>query len=344
MRAGTTGTMQRVRLGGDRKVAVEDVEMPAALGDQVVVRVRASALCGSDLQGLYRPEQGSRFTPGHEIAGEVVAVDRAVRVKVGDRVALHAPVGCGACSFCRRGAMIMCSAGTTLGFSRDGGDAGYVLVPERACLPLPGSVSFEVAALIGDGVGTPYRALTKAGGIRADQSLGIFGLGPVGLGAAMLGVHFGAKVIGVDVNPGRLALAKELGVDHLVDASGSDVVASVRELTRGPGVDVAMECAGNDVTLRFALDSCRRFGRIALVGEHHTGVATIDPSRHFLGGELTMTGTRYYHLSDYEQILALLEDGLRPERMVTHRFPLSDAPHAFALFDAGTTAKTLLLP
>ena len=238
----------------------------------------------------------------------------------------------------------MCSAGGTLGFSRDGGDAEYVLVPERACLPLPGAVSFEVAALIGDGVGTPYRALTKAGGIRADQSLGIFGLGPVGLGAAMLGAHFGAKVIGVDVNGGRLALAKELGATHVVDASSTDVVASVRELTRGAGLDVAMECAGNDVTLRYALDSCRHFGHIALVGEHHKGVATIDPSRHFLGGELTMTGTRYYHLSDYEQILALLEDGLCPERMVTHRFPLSDAPQAFSLFDAGNTAKTLLIP
>ena len=96
----------------------------------------------------------------------------------------------------------------------------------------------------------------------------------------------------------------------------------MRELTRGVGLDVAMECAGNDVTLRYALDSCRHFGHIALVGEHREGVATIDPSRHFLGRELTMTGTRYYHLSDYEEILALIEDGLSPERMITHRFPL----------------------
>ncbi len=336
-------TMRRVRLSGNRQADVEEVAVPGPRGDQVVVRVRASALCGSDLHGLYRPEQGSRFTPGHEIAGEVVATDQAVRARVGDRVALHAPVGCGECSFCRRGAMIMCPAGSTLGFSRDGGDAEYVLAPERVCLPLPSSVSFEVGALIGDGVGTPYRALMKAGGIRADQALGIFGLGPVGLGAAMLGVRFGARVIGVDVNAGRLALAKELGVGHLVDASSTDVVASVRELTRGVGLDVAMECAGNDVALRYALDSCRHFGHIALVGEHREGVATIDPSRHFLGRELTMTGTRYYHLSDYEEILALIGDGLRPERMVTHRFSLTEAPRAFALFDAGGTAKTLLV-
>ncbi len=336
-------TMQRLRLSGNRQAAVEEVDLPEAQGDQVVVRVKASALCGSDLHGLYRPEQGSRFTPGHEVAGEVVAVDRAVRARVGDRVSLHAPAGCGECSFCRRGALIMCSAGTTLGFSRDGGDAEYVLVPERACLPLPDWVSFEVAALIGDGVGTPFRALMKAGGIRADQALGVFGLGPVGLGASMLGVRFGARVIGVDVNADRLALAKELGVAHLVDASTTDVGAAVRELTRGVGLDVAMECAGSDVTLRYALDSTRHFGHIALVGEHRDGVATIDPSRHFLGRELTMTGTRYYHLSDYEEILALVADGLSPERMITHRFPLGDAPHAFALFDAGETAKTLLL-
>jgi threonine dehydrogenase-like Zn-dependent dehydrogenase len=336
--------MRRVRLSGNSQATVEEVDIPRPQGDQVVVRVRASALCGSDLHGLYRPEKGSPFTPGHEIAGEVVAVDRAARVRVGDRVSLHAPVGCGECSFCRRGAMIMCSAGSTLGFSRDGGDAEYVLAPERVCLPLPEGLSFEVATLIGDGVGTPYRGLMKAGGIRADQVLGIFGLGPVGLGAAMLGVRFGARVIGVDVNAGRLALAQELGVDLLIDASSADVVASVDELTRGVGLDVAMECAGSDVTLRYALDTCRHFGHIALVGEHREGLATIDPSRHFLGRELTMTGTRYYHLSDYEEILALIEDGLCPERMVTHRFPLSDAPTAFALFDAGRTAKTILLP
>jgi threonine dehydrogenase-like Zn-dependent dehydrogenase len=151
-------------------------------------------------------------------------------------------------------------------------------------------------------------------------------------------------VIGVDVNPGRLALAKDLGVAHLVDASSTDVVTAVRELTRGVGLDVAMECAGSDVTLRYALDSCRHFGHIALVGEHREAIARIDPSRHFIGGELTMTGTRYYHLSDYEEILALIEDGLAPERMVTHRFALGDAPQAFALFDAGSTAKALLLP
>jgi threonine dehydrogenase-like Zn-dependent dehydrogenase len=336
--------MRRVRLSGNSHATVEEVEIPRPQGDQVVVRVRASALCGSDIHGLYRPEKGSPFTPGHEIAGEVVEVDRAVRARVGDRVALHAPVGCGQCSFCRRGAMIMCSAGSTLGFSRDGGDAEYVLAPERVCLPLPEGVSFEVAALIGDGVGTPYRALMKAGGIRADQVLGIFGLGPVGLGAAMLGARFGARVIGVDVNAARLALAKELGVDHLIDASSADVVASVAELTRGVRLDVAMECAGSDVTLRYALDTCRHFGHIALVGEHREGLATIDPSRHFLGRELTMTGTRYYHLPDYEEILALIENGLGPERMVTHRFPLSEAPAAFALFDAGRTAKTLLFP
>jgi threonine dehydrogenase-like Zn-dependent dehydrogenase len=336
--------MQRLRLSGNSQSLMEEVEVPRPQGDEVVVRVKASALCGSDLHGLYRPEKGSQFTPGHEVAGEVVAVDRPSRARVGDRVALHAPTGCGVCSFCRRGAYIMCSNGSTLGFSRDGGDAEYLLVPERACLPLPGAISFEVAALIGDGVGTPYRAMMKAGGVRADETLGIFGLGPVGLGATLLGARFGARVIGVDINADRLALAKELGATEVVDAGHADVVASVRELTGGTGLDLAMECAGSDTTLRYALDSCRHFGRIALVGEHREGVATIDPSRHFLGRELTMTGTRYYHLSDYDEIVALIEDGLQPERIVTHRFSLGDAPEAFSLFDAGRTAKTLLLP
>src|SRR5437879_2886254 len=153
--------MQRVRLLGKRQAVVEDVDVPRPHGDEVVVRVRTAAICGSDLHGLYRPEHGARVTPGHEVAGEVVAVDRASRVHEGDRVALHAAVGCGNCRLCRLGAPIYCPNGDTLGFERDGGDATYVLVPERACLPLPDDVSYDVAALIGDGVGTPYHALCK---------------------------------------------------------------------------------------------------------------------------------------------------------------------------------------
>ena len=217
------------------------------------------------------------------------------------------------------------------------------MVPERVCLPIPDAMSYEVAALIGDGVGTPYRAITKAGGVRGGQTLGVFGLGPVGLGATLLGVYFGARVIGVDVNPDRLALARELGAAHTIDAGEVDVAGSVRELTKGKGVDLAMECVGSDTVLRYALDSSASFGHLALVGEHHGSDARIEPSRHFIGRELTMTGTRYYHLSDYDAILQLIEDGLRPERTVTHRFPLSEAPAAFALFDAGRSAKTLLI-
>jgi propanol-preferring alcohol dehydrogenase len=336
-------TMQRVRLPGSRQAVVEQVAVPEPRGGEVVVRVRASAICGSDLHGLYRPEKGSPSTPGHEFAGEVVAVDAAARVRVGDRVALHAAPGCGACRFCRMGAPIYCTEGAaTLGFSRDGGDATYALVPERACLPLPDDVSDEVAALIGDGVGTPYHALRKAGGVRGGDVLGVFGLGPVGLGATMLGAYFGATVIGVDVNAERLALAGTLGATHLVNPRDGNPAATLRELTGGRGLDVAMECAGSAVTLGYALEAIAPFGRVALVGEHQQ--ASINPSGHFIGRELTMTGSRYYHHGDYDDILRLLAGGLRPERMVTHRFPLREAPAAFQLFDAGQAAKVLILP
>src|SRR5207302_496982 len=170
------------------------------------------------------------------------------------------------------------------------------------------------------------------GGVRGGQVLGVFGLGPVGLGATMLGAHFGAKVIGVDVNADRLALARRLGAAHTINPGESEPVAMLRELTDGRGLDVAMECAGSAITLGYALDSMAPFGRLALVGEHSQ--ASINPSGHFLGRELTMTGARYYHISDYDDILRLIAGGLRPERMVTHHFPLPETPHAFSLFDA----------
>jgi propanol-preferring alcohol dehydrogenase len=335
--------MQRVRLPGSRQARLEEVPVPEAHNDEVLVRVRASALCGSDLHSLYRPAAGSPVTPGHEFAGEVVHVDRVTRVRPGDRVAVHAAPGCGACRFCRMGAPIYCPDGhNTLGFARDGGDATYALVPERACLPLPDSVTFDVGALIGDGVGTPYHALVKAGGVRGGQLLGIFGLGPVGLGATMLGVYFGATVVGVDVNAERLALARRLGAAHTINPHDTDPATAIRDLTGGRGLAVAMECAGSDITLGYALAAMDHFGRLALVGEHHQ--ATFDPSAHFIGRELTMTGSRYYHHADYDAILQLLAGGLQPERMVTHHFALSEAPAAFGLFDAGQTAKVVLQP
>ena len=338
-----SATMRRVRLPGSSKTIVEEVAVPQPHYDLVVVRVRASAICGSDLHFLYRPEQGSTVTPGHEIAGEVVAVDRAARVRPGDRVALHSAPGCGDCRFCRMGAPIYCPHGNnTLGFARDGGDATYVLVPERACLPLPDDVSYEVGALVGDGVGTPYHALRKAGGVWGGQTLGVFGLGPVGLGAVMLGALFGATVIGIDVNVQRLALAERVGATHTVNPRDGDPVALLRDLTTGRGLDVALECAGSAITLGYALDSIGHFGHVGLVGEHRQ--ATINPSAHFIGRELTMTGSCYYHLSDYDDILRLIAGGLHPERMITHCYPLAEAAEAFAVFDAGQAVKVILTP
>ena len=336
-------SMQRVRLPGNSQAVVEEVPAPEPHDDEVVVRVWASAICGSDLHGLYRPAEGSSVTPGHEFAGEVVAVDRPTHLRMGDRVAVHAAPGCGACRFCRMGAPIYCPDGhNALGFARDGGDATYAVVPARACLPLPDSVSYEVGALIGDGVGTPFHALNKAGGVRGGQTLGIFGLGPVGLGATMLGAYFGARVIGIDVNQERLTLAGDLGAAHTVNARDGNPAGALRELTEGRGLDAALECAGSKVTLSYALESIGAFGRLALVGEHRE--ATIDPSGHFIGREITMTGSRYYHHADYDAILRLLHDGLRPERMITHRLPLDQAPQGFGLFDAGHAAKVILQP
>lgn len=335
--------MHRLRLLGDRQAVVEEVAVPQPSDDDVMVRVEASALCGSDLHGLYRPAGGLAFTPGHEFAGEVVAVARPTRVRLGDRVSLYATPGCGRCRLCRMGAPVYCPDGhNTLGSLRDGGDAAYALVPERACLPLPDDVSYEVGALIGDGVGTPYHALRKAGGVRAGQTLGVFGLGPIGLGAVLLGAYFGATVIGIDVNATRLALARDLGATHTLDPRDGDPVAALRALTEGRGLDVAMECAGSATTLGYALDATGQFGHVALVGG--TTEATINPAAQSLARELTMTGSVYYHITEYDDIVHLLARGLHPERMVTHRFPLADGPDAFKLFDTGTAAKVVLFP
>ena len=333
--------MLAVRMLGNRKVKVVDVPKPQAKGTEVVVRVRAVALCGSDLHGLYERPEPSSFTPGHEPAGEVVEVDEATRVKPGDRVAIYVIIGCGQCEACLRGCPPYCQAPSVIGFGRDGADAEYVLVPEEVCLPLPDGVSFEAGALIGDAVGLPWHTLTRLG-CKPTDTVAIFGLGPIGLGHLVMAKFFGARVIGVETNEYRRKLAANLGADLVLDPEDCDPVGKVKELTEGIGADITINAAGIPVTAGWALDAVRTFGKVELIAEQEE--ATIKPSAHLNRKEVWVTGGCYFMPFEYPDIIRAIERGLPAEKMITHRFPLAQADEAFALFASGDTGKVLLVP
>lgn len=274
--------MKAVLLPGGREVRVVDRPDPEPGVGEVLVRVRASALCRSDMSlydgtpivGGARAGTGS-VIPGHEPAGEVVSLGPLVSgVSVGDRVAIYLAIGEGRCESCRRGYRMLCPSWKCVGFDIDGGDADYVVVPAENCLAIPDEMSFEVAALSTDMVGTQYSTQARLG-VSGSDTVAVFGLGPMGAAGVLVAKARGARVVAVDVLKERLDLAARLGADVVVDSRLQDAVTALRAVTHGDGVDVAIDCSGNPAAQNAALDATRQLGSVAFVGESRS--TTINP-------------------------------------------------------------------
>lgn len=342
--------MQGVVLPGERRVEFREVPVPEPGHGQVLVRMRASGLCGSDLRAIYREHTGvgaeryQNVIAGHEPCGEVEAVGPGVRAfRRGDRVVLYHIVGCGVCRFCRSGFMINCSAPVprraAYGWQRDGGHAPYLLAEERTLVLLPDELTYVDGALVACGFGTAYQSILRVGVSGRDRTL-VVGLGPVGLGAVMLAAASGAEVIGVDLLPDRLALAREAGAAHTVEA-GEHAAAQIMELTGGHGVETAIDCSGSGAGRHLCLEAAREWGRVAFVGEG--GTVTFEPSPLLLHKQLTLHGSWVCGLVEMEQLVEwLARKSLHPETTVTHRFALDQAAEAYALFDSGQTGKVVV--
>ncbi len=334
--------MRGVKILDARTVETRDYPRPEAAAGEVVVRVEAAAICGSDLHALYERAGEKPNIPGHEGAGVVVAVGKAARFKEGDRVCMIAFNSCGECEMCRGGYVAYCTGKrSTYGFSCDGFQAEYVRAAEGSLLPLPDSVSFEQAALMVDPVGTPYHAHKRIG-TAAGHTVGVFGLGPMGLGAVVTAAHMGARVIGIDPIAYRRELAGKLGAAEVVDPAAGDVVEQIRELTAGRGLDRGLECSGRSDALMAALDLAVPLSHVAIIGENTE--ATVRPSRHFNHKEITLSGSCCWPLGEYDEIVGLYAAGLRAAEMITHRFSLEQAAEAYAAFAEGNTGKVVFVP
>jgi threonine dehydrogenase-like Zn-dependent dehydrogenase len=340
-------------LPGDRTVDVREVPVPTPGPGQVLVRMRASTICGSDLRAIYRghvgPEPYDNVIAGHEPCGEVVEAPTGSKFAAGDRVVVYHIVGCGHCRECRAGSYITCSAGfpdkLAYGYQRDGGHADYLLAEEQSCLPLPDELSFLDGACVACGFGTAYEAILRAEVSGRDAVL-VTGLGPVGLAAALLAKAMGAEtVIGMDVGSARVELARSLdAVDHAVtgDGGGDAVIDQVLQLTGGRGCEVAVDCSGAAAARAVALRASRANGRVVLVGEGgrlelDVSADLIHPQRRLIGSWVTSVP----HMADLLEQLVRWD--LHPERIVTARFPLQEAGQAYATADAGADGKVAIL-
>jgi threonine dehydrogenase-like Zn-dependent dehydrogenase len=342
-------SMEGVVLPGDRQVERVTRAVPEPGHRQVLLRVRASSICGSDIRAIYRehlghgPEAYQGVIAGHEPAGEVIAVGPGCRrLRVGDRVAVYHIAGCGMCRPCQAGYMIGCMdpSRAAYGWQRDGGHAPFLLAEEVTCLPLPPGVSFVDAASAACSAGTAYEALVRASVNGRDRLL-ITGLGPVGLAVGMLARGFGVDhIVATDPAPERRELAERLGV---VDEAlpGDADLDDVLEATEGP-VDVAIDASGNADARRLGIEALGVFGRCVLVGEG--GTLALEPSPMLIHKQATLIGSWVTSLGHMAELLDRLERwDLHPESLVTDRFHLGEAAAAYELADHGTAGKVCIV-
>jgi len=341
-------TMMAAYLPGNSTVEIRTVQIPVPAHGEVLLRMKASTICGSDIRCIYHehlgkgPEGYQGVIAGHEPCGQIVATGEGCRrFQTGDRVIVYHISGCGVCNDCRRGYMISCTSERfrrAYGWQRDGGMADYMVAEEKDLIALPDELSYADGAQVACGFGTVYEGLEKIG-INGNHAVLITGLGPVGLAAAALCRKLGAnRIIGIDVLPERLKIAIDLGLCDVVLASGADNMAQVRELTGGFGVERAVDCSAHHEARATAIRATRKWGRIVLIGEG--GKVEINPSPDMIHDQKTLYGSWVTSTWLMEELVErLVRWNLHPADIITHRFPLERAGDAYSLMASGKCGK-----
>ena len=322
---------------------VREVPDPVAPDGGVVVRVGATGLCRSDWHAWAGHDDIAwPHVPGHELAGEVVAVGAGVRRwAAGDRVTVPFVCGCGRCAWCAAGDAQVCPDQQQPGFTHWGSFAE--LVPLHAAdtnlVALPDSVDDTTAASLGCRFATAYRGLVARAQVRQDEWVVVVGAGGVGLSAVMVARALGARVVAVDRHQGALDLASALGAEHVLLAEGADIAGALADLTGG-GAHVAVDAVGSEQTATTAIHSLRRRGRHVQVGllpavDGHPRV----PMDRVIAWELDLLGSHGMAATDYPGMLDLVVAGtLQPQRLVERTIGLAEAAELLPRFDTAPVA------
>ncbi len=338
-------TMRGVVFVGDGRVELREFPKPKPSGTQVMVEMKASGLCGSDMHSYNRPADFWADAPiirGHEPCGIVVETGDAVSmVKVGDRVSVYHAPACNHCEACARGEFFNC---TTIGpgyrlasMKVHGSDADYVLADQNVCFVLPDALSFEDGSTIACAGGTAYHALRR-GDVHAGEYVLVSGLGPVGLCATQLAQAMGGTVIGSDPVAFRREFALQHGAAFAVDPTAGSLADQVKAIT-GDGAEVVIETSGNDQARVDVVPCTPYHARLVYVGwGGNARNAMFGP----MLGERWVTGSNMFTSEDYFTLVRLmLRNKLHFSDLVTHRFPLERAQEAFDTFASRDTGKVL---
>jgi 2-desacetyl-2-hydroxyethyl bacteriochlorophyllide A dehydrogenase len=340
-----------------RSLVLREYEKPLVLeeraerdpvGSEVLLRVRAAGVCGTDLK-LYRGKNPRLKLPlvlGHEFAGEVTAVGPEVRQrKVGDRAVVYMYMTCGQCEPCLTGRENLClNRRGFFGFDRDGGFSDYVVVPEANLVPIPDEITFEQAAILGDAVATSWHAVHTQAELKSAQTLMVVGLGGLGLHAVQCGRACGAEVIAIDSVQSKLDIAKENGASHSVNAGSGDFVQEARDLTGGKGADAVVIFRPHAEVIEPALKCVKTGGIVVMVAYIDIG-KTFNPDQRFIQGmEIRLVGARGNTRQELSEVVRLVaRHQLHP--LIAGTFPLEQVNEALTKLATGeVTGRIVLVP
>jgi threonine dehydrogenase-like Zn-dependent dehydrogenase len=340
--------MRGIVFPGDRAIELKEFPDPTPGPGEVVLEVKASGMCGSDLHSYRRPASPDKkpIIEGHEPCGVVAAIGAGVEgpyAKIGQRVMVHHYYGCTDCPHCKSGWPQICETVPVkvYGNNEHGAHAPYIKVPAVTLVPLADELSFAAGAAISCGTGTAWGALERLG-LTGHDTIAIFGQGPVGLSATMLAKAMGARVIALDIDQGRLDTAREFGADFVVNPSNGNAAQAIKDLTGGHGAHLAMETSGAKAAGLDGVACLRPWGKLALVG---LGGAegTLSVGKHLKYQLTVMTSWTMSIQAQRACAEFAVERGLNFDRLFTNSWKLEQADEAYKWFDKQSSGKGVFL-
>ena len=334
-----------VKAKAERGIWLESIEKPGIGHNDVLIKVRRTAICGTDIHIYQWDDWAQKTIPvpmavGHEFSGEIVETGIEVKgYEVGDRVSAEGHVTCGVCRNCRAGRRHLCRNAVGIGVNRAGAFADYIAVPAFNIFKLPDVISDEMAAVLDPFGNATHTALSFD---LVGEDVLITGAGPIGIMAAAIARFAGARhVVITDVNEYRLELARKMGASVALNVTEGSIDAVMQGLGMEEGFDVGMEMSGNPAAFRDLLRTMHHGGNVALLGIPPDDMA-IDWNDVIFKG-LVIKGVYGREMFEtWYKMSSMLQSGLNIDPIITHQFPIDDFQEAFDLMESGQSGKVIL--
>lgn len=336
--------MKAVKMYNPGDLRVEEVPKPSPKTDEVLVRVMAAGICGSDIPRINRfGAYISPITPGHEFSGKVVEVGSGVKdFSVGDKVAVPPMLPCYQCEWCQKGVYSLCENYDYFGSRRDGGMAEYIAVPETNLLKVNENIDYLDAAIM-DPAANALHCLAR-GNFQKEDTLCVYGAGPIGLLVIQAAKAMGAKkIFAVDLGAEKIRIAKECGADVVIDAQTQDVAEVIGTETNGKMCELVIDCSGAPFAQKKCIEVVKTMGRIVLLGISHTGLTLSESemdrilrSQISIVGSWNSFGNKPFPGDDWFRAMEMMGSGeLNAKIVISHKLALEEAPDIFEKLDTG---------